>query len=164
MKYKIENDQYPNNPREWDNLTKMVCFHNRYDLGDDLGYNKNNYNSWDELAEQLEEDFNILVIKPLYLFDHSGITISTSGFNCKWDSGQVGFVFITEEDIDKEYDNISISEKLDIANIILEEEVKLYDCYITGEVYNILEDDEIYEEGIYGYSEALDRLEELKSM
>jgi hypothetical protein len=30
------------------------------------------------------------IIKGLFLYDHSGITISTGRFSCPWDSGQVG--------------------------------------------------------------------------
>jgi len=30
---------------------------------------------------------------PLYLYDHSGITISTGPFSCPFDSGQVGFIY-----------------------------------------------------------------------
>jgi hypothetical protein len=36
-------------------------------------------------------------IKDLYLYDHSGITISTSPFSCGWDSGQVGFIYLTRQ-------------------------------------------------------------------
>ena len=36
------------------------------------------------------ESIDGFVFLPLYLFDHSGITMNTSGFSCPWDSGQVG--------------------------------------------------------------------------
>jgi hypothetical protein len=32
------------------------------------------------------------VILPLYLYDHSGITMNVGGFSCPWDSGQVGYI------------------------------------------------------------------------
>lgn len=31
-------DEYAENPREWDNLGKMVCWHRRYNLGDKHDY------------------------------------------------------------------------------------------------------------------------------
>ena len=31
---KIEQDTNPENPRNWDNVATMVCWHSRYDLGD----------------------------------------------------------------------------------------------------------------------------------
>ena len=32
---KIEHDDYPDNPRDWDNAGEMVCWHRRYNLGDE---------------------------------------------------------------------------------------------------------------------------------
>src|SRR5690554_4898572 len=92
----IEHDDDPMNPRtEWDNLCTMVCFHNRYSLGDeDHGYSSKDFNSWEELAGQIVKDHDPSVMQPLYLYDHSGISISTGEFVCRWDSGQVGFIFV----------------------------------------------------------------------
>ena len=30
----VKRENYPDNPRNWDNIGTMVCFHSRYDLGD----------------------------------------------------------------------------------------------------------------------------------
>ena len=44
---KIEQDTDPMNPRtDWDNLGTMVCFHNRYDLGDKTDYRSKDYNGY----------------------------------------------------------------------------------------------------------------------
>lgn len=42
------------------------------------------------------------VLLPLYLYDHSGITMKTSGFSCPWDSGQVGFIYASKDTFKKE--------------------------------------------------------------
>ena len=44
-KYKLEifDDLNPCSPREFDNLGTMVCFHRRYDLGDQLWKVKINF-------------------------------------------------------------------------------------------------------------------------
>ena len=39
------------NPRDWDNLGTMVCFHKRCCLGDKHDYNSDNYSSWDEMEK-----------------------------------------------------------------------------------------------------------------
>jgi len=65
----------------------------------------------------------------LYLYDHSGITISTSPFDCNWDSGQIGFIFVSKHKIKKEgIDETKVEE-------YLKREVETYDQYLTGEVY-----------------------------
>ena len=54
---KIEQDTDPMNPRtDWDNITTIICFHKRYELGDKTEYKSDNFDSWDELKEQIESD------------------------------------------------------------------------------------------------------------
>lgn len=147
-------DTYPENPRTaWDNLGTMVCFHNRYDLGDTLKhkYEQEDYNSWDELKEQLIKD-GAFVILPLYLYDHSGITMNTTGFHCPWDSGQVGFIYITHKKAKHEYGKDYESRKEDIKKY-LENEVSTYDNYLTGNVYGfeVYDDDENLVDSCYGF-------------
>ncbi len=76
------------------------------------------------------------VILPLYLFDHSGITISTSPFDCRWDSGQVGWIICDKETIDREFGG-----DRDLAKKCLEAEVATYDDYLTDNVYGFIVED-----------------------
>ena len=126
----VEQDAHPLNPRkEWDNLGTMVCFHKNYDLGDKTDYRTEDYDSWDELKQGILENEGEVVILPLYLYDHSGITISTTPFDCRWDSGQIGFIFISKHKVKKEgIDESKVEE-------YLKGEVNTYDKYLTGEVY-----------------------------
>ncbi len=46
---------------------------------------------------------------PLYLYDHSGLAMSTGKFlraspSCRMDSGQVGWIYVSKEDALKEFD------------------------------------------------------------
>ena len=95
---KIFVDEDPTNPRtEWDNLGKMVCFHKRYNLSDEpREYDQKNYGNWDELEQAIIKDHGPCVVLPVYMLNHSGITISTNPFSCPWDSGQVGFIYCSE--------------------------------------------------------------------
>jgi hypothetical protein len=132
---KIEHDDDPMNPRtDWDNITTMICFHKRYDLGDKTDYKSDNFDSWDELKTQIESDYKVLMIKPLYMYDHSGITISTSPFGCNWDSGQIGWVFIDKDNLQRISGDSDGFNELNLEEIT-DSEVKTYDQYITGEVY-----------------------------
>lgn len=127
---RIFHDEFGHNPREDDNVSHMICFHKTYRLGDRHDYDTGDFDNWDELKEQLEEDYDILVICPLYLYDHSGITISGTPFGCRWDSGQVGWAFIEKKMFDE------IPELFeDKANAWLASEIKEYDQYIRGDIY-----------------------------
>ena len=126
----------PESPRSWDNLGTMVCFHNRYNLGDKHDYNSNDYNGWDEMEKDIIKRENVGVILPLYLYDHSGITMNTTGFSCNWDSGRVGFIFISKQKMLEEYGGKIVTQKLkDRVEGYLKSEVETYDQFLTGDVY-----------------------------
>jgi hypothetical protein len=160
--YKIEiwNDYFPHNPREeFEHIGTMVCFHGRYKLGDTHTYNSKDYGSWQELKQEIMRREDPAVILPIYMYDHSGITISTKPFSCPWDSGQIGFIYISKYKAKKEYNTTRISNKLkDKLTEYLNYEVKEYDSYLTGEVYGItlLEGDEVIESvtGFYSRESA----------
>ena len=146
VKY-IAIDNEPENPRSCDNFGKMVCFHRKYSLGDedlrDHDYRGRRYHSWDELKEIIEKDEDIAVILPLYLYDHSGITIRTYPFEDKWDSEQVGFVFVSKDKVREEFsitDEVLSDEIIDKAKKILEGEAQIYDNYLKGDVYRLVEE------------------------
>lgn len=193
-KYKltVERDDMPESPREWDNLTTMVCWHRRYSLGD-----KHHFDTVNDMLEDLayqsgvqyDEDINTpdlmtklspyYLIKPLYLYDHSGITMSTSDgypYNDRWDAGCVGYVYISKEDVfnnlveyvlDENGERIKVEHKHENgqstysykttpiteenwrkrASECIDDEVKIYDLYLRGDVYGyILEKEVVVEE------------------
>ena len=133
---KIKYDSDSQNPREWDNLTKMICFHKRYNLGDKHDYNFDYYSSFDEMKKEIIENEGVAIIEPLYMYDHSGQTISTKPFSCPWDSGQIGFVFITKKDLLEEFGGKRITKKIiERGERVLRGEVETYDQFIRGDVY-----------------------------
>lgn len=138
-KYRIEifYDVDPESPRDWDNMGTMICFHNRYNLGDEKhGYDFNDYDNWEELYKQIIKDNDPAVILPLYLYDHSGITISYGPFGCRWDSGQIGFIFVSKEKARQElkYKRLN-KQRLVKVEKYLQGEVETYDQFLRGDVY-----------------------------
>jgi len=151
---KLGNDECKISPRHDDNLGVMICFHKRYTLGDKHDYKVDNYNGWDEMKSDIIKNENVCVILPLYLYDHSGITMNTTGFSCPWDSGRVGFVYVSKENVRKEYNVKHITKKIrDKVTKVLIGEVETYDKYLTGEVYcfEILDEDKNIIESCGGY-------------
>lgn len=151
LKVEIIYDEDAQNPRSKDysdNLDVMVCFLSRYNLGDKgHGYKQSDFNSWEELKEQIIKDHNPVVIKPLYLYDHSGITISTSPFSCPWDSGQVGWIFVSRKAALENWgkSNKTSNKSLEArVNKYINASVKEYDDYLRGEVfgYSVKKDEE----------------------
>jgi hypothetical protein len=134
---KIVPDDDPMDPREWDNLGTMVCRHKRYALGDKGAQNVSN------------EEFNELVSRkdviklPLYLYDHSGLRLNTSGFSAfdsqEWDWGMLGIIYVTHARVLKEYNRKRMSPKLkEKATEVLRGEVETYDQYLSGGVFGFV--------------------------
>lgn len=127
----IHYDEYPESPRDWDAHNGiMVCCHGKYTLGD------KQFDDSEKLQDFINED-KPLVILPLYLHDHSGITISTIDFNDQWDSGQVGFIYTTKERL-KKLGHTKIPTKKKLIEW-LKSEVSSYDDYLRGNVFSFTE-------------------------
>jgi hypothetical protein len=139
--FKLENSDV--NDFEFCDFVKMFCFHRRYNIGDKHTYNSENFSRWDEFKAQLEKDYDIRVILPLYMYEHGGITISTTPFSCPWDSGQIGFVFATAEGIRDNFGVKRITKDiLKRTERLLADEVSLYDAFLIGDMYNVCMYDE----------------------
>lgn len=155
-------------PREWDPFGHMVCWHRRYALGDEHAYKTpeefyyhlaGELGMSDDYRERLYEEevwgkddenplrdwvlnHPDLLILPLYLYDHGGITISTSSTRFQgmdsygWDWGQVGWTYATRREILQEYSRQRMSKELwERARKLLVAEVETYDLYARGLCY-----------------------------
>jgi hypothetical protein len=142
---KIYTDPEPMNPRtECDNFGHMVCFHTRHSLGDeDHGVDQDDFSSWTELENYLRKEKGAVEVLPMYMYDHSGITVRTHSFADPWDSGQVGFIYATRKDILENWGAKRLSKELRQKAIrLLNAEVQDYDDYLTGNVYGYILEDE----------------------
>ena len=134
--------EYWENGNGWNTLRKM-------------GHEKASKFAEDNISAIIKKSLEAnYIILPLYLYDHSGITISTGPFSCPWDSGQIGYIYITKEKARKEY-NWKYMTKSRIKKIIgyLEGQVETYDQYLTGDVYGyrISNEDDDHIDSCWGF-------------
>ncbi len=178
----IFRDDDPGNSRDWDNLGHMVCWHNRYNLGDEQRRDSSK-DFFQELAEAVDdtvagriefwendkwydsdpilptpdplpyERINALITKaigdhyimlPLALLDHSGLHMYVGSrphwtdFGV-WDSGQVGWIYVTKKQVRKEYGwKVITKKRIEKIKSYLEAEVKMYDRFLTGQIYGFV--------------------------
>ena len=182
-------DDWAENPRtSWSQVATMVCSHRRYQLGDEQATwdewaaeqleryfpeemahhydleNSDNPNDWAKadayykrLIDRLDE---VMEIMPLYLYEHSGITISTGPFSCPWDSGMVGIIYMTREQILEQFGGkLLTKKKRHQAQELMKDEVHEYDQYLTGDIYGYVVTDPNGDEvdscwGFFGYDFA----------
>lgn len=134
---RIDSDNDPIDPRTWDNFGTMACFHGKYTLGDKHDLESPDYSSWAEVRDYIEAELGGVVILPLSLYDHSGISMKV-GTSRDWDSGQVGFIYCTDGDMVR--DGI---KTLDQAEALLRGEVEAYDKYLRGDMYTYFIEKEV---------------------
>ncbi len=163
---KIEQDDNPINPREDDNFGTLVCFHKRYVLGDKTDLKSDDFSSWTEMETHICQELKAVVILPVYMYDHSGITINTTGFSCPWDSGQIGFIYATKKDILDNWGGKILTPALkEKAMNLLKGEVETYDQYLRGDIYGyIVEKDGEGMDSSWGFYGEEEAIREAKSM
>lgn len=161
---RIVADDDVHSPRtEWDHAGTMVCWHGRYDLGDEQpDYHADEF--FMRLMQEREAEVNgkyppdeiepehleryidkHFYVLPLYLLDHSGLSMSTGSFNDSWDSGQVGWIYMSKDKAAKE----GIKDPL----ALLRSEVNEFDQYLTGDVwgYEITDDGGHHLDSCWGF-------------
>ncbi len=143
--YVTEYDTDPSSPREDCHLGTMYCRHRRYSLGDVQFFNsleerKAMLIGWDaeEHSEAaIDKAFdNMFIWLPLFLYDHSGLTMNTTGFSCPWDSGMVGFIAVDKAKVREEYGwQLLTRKRIQQIEGYLKGEVETYNQFLSGDVH-----------------------------
>lgn len=148
VRIEIWQDQDSESPREWGNDSQFYTWHRRYMSPDTHGIREPMYD--------LPKD--CIGIK-VWMYDHSGHCYKAADenpFHCPWDSGQVGWIFMTKAQIRArlrvKYVTKAVARRA-IDQMI--HEVDLYSEWVNGEVYGYTTYDAAGEEvdscgGYYG--------------
>ena len=156
----IEQDEFSEDPREWENLGTMLCCNRHYQLGD-CNSNKETeeqlaefcrkYGKTDEEIDEMDfrEEIQFLLEQddicglPLYITDHSGLSMQTYRFD-KDDSSFVGLIFIEKEMFFAETCKKDDCDWKAEAKKILKSEIETYSQFLEGDVQQCT----LYEETI----------------
>lgn len=93
------------------------------------------------LLEEIQKQY---IIMPLYLLDHSGLSMQTTSFHDSWDSGEVGWIYVSQADVLKEFGAAEMNDATrQRTEDLMRSEVAVYDCYLRGECYGF----ELYKNG-----------------
>ena len=144
-----------------DGEERLQAFYKSYLTGREDWDDVEDYNEWhdtEELASAIcgcAEAPKLLgtkgVILTVYRFEHSDVSYSTSPYNDPWDSGAVGFIWASDDDITREYGDASEASR-DKARHVLEAEVREYSAWANGDCYAVmLSKDDVMLDCIGGY-------------
>ena len=131
----IEQDQFPEDPRSWDNLGTMLCCNQYYQLGD-CNSNKDTELQLAEICRKYgksdeEIDEMTFVEEVQFILDQDNVC----GLPCSWDSSFVGLIFVEKDFYLAQMclkDEEGWKEK---AKETLKGEVKTYSDFLEGNVY-----------------------------
>jgi len=159
-------DRHAEDPREWDNLGTMACWHRSYNLGDGRlrdTIGRDDFSDVRTIVRYLQFTQRAEVIL-LGLIDHSGISMYVGGgaHACDpggWDSGTVGIIYATRETIISEYGDDSPTSR-EMARKCMIGEVETYDQFLIGDVYGYIVSDKDGTEvdslwGLFGFDHAV---------
>lgn len=84
-------------PLEYEDIVEVYCWHRNYRLGI-----THHWEDPEDFKDYIENEVGMdnVCMLPLTLYDHSGLSISTSTewpYNCRWDSMRVGYAMIRKE-------------------------------------------------------------------
>ena len=147
----VDYEENPESPRDWDNICIFHLAHRNYSFGDE------NYNDAESIrAAQREAKRNGDLVLPLYMYDHSSITIALTPYSCRYDSGQVGFVQVPRDKMIEEFGKKIFTKALKEKGLELAQgEVETLDTYIRGDVVGyIIDEDGDSCWGFFGVEEA----------
>ena len=161
-------DEYPcmDSPRvECDNLGTFITWMNMYESPD-----KNEYDTIEEFYDYngisestcLIPGLAKMVIMPVYCMVHSEVRYSTKSFGCPWDSGFAGFIYVSYEDVKREYGCKYVTKRIiQTVKDVLQSEVKAYDQWVNDPSYEIViydKDSEVVDSlsGFYEIEDILD--------
>ena len=176
--FKLFYDEYSESPRLDDNVATILTWERNYNSPDE------NDDTFEEFAEKhgvdVSQECNLdsvmdamrkldsvmdamrkegYYVVPVYALHHGVSHYSTNDFHDPWDSGVVGIAFCKKQK--GLYDND------DLLRSIIEDEIKVYDAWVNGEVYGIdlLGQDETVLDTSAGYMMPYEnRAEVLKDM
>lgn len=171
----IEVDDSAMDPlREYDTAGVFACWHRRYNIGNmaDTWKTPEDFHEWYRAHKK-----DVVVMLPLYLYDHGMLALRAGGRvdgedegsnpfigraqHAEWDSGQVGYALLTRDVVKREWagkDGRITRKVREAAERYLRGQIAVYGAWLSDDVYGWVTRDQEGEVidscwGYYGYDE-----------
>ena len=137
--FKLFYDEYSESPRLDDNVATILTWERNYNSPD------KNDDTFEEFAEKhgvdVSKGCNLdsvmdamrkegYYVIPVYALHHGVSHYSIDDFNDPWDSGVVGIAFCKKQK--------GLPDNDEYLRSIIDDEIKVYDAWVNGEVYGIM--------------------------
>jgi hypothetical protein len=132
---RVEYEEAPESPRTWGPMGTIVQWHRRWSFGD-INIPMEKYETAADVLKGEAGELKDIIYLPLYIYDHGGIVLNTTGFSCPWDSGQCGWIFVAKDKVRESYGVKRIS--MQVRERVLEQlrgEIEVLSEYVQGNVF-----------------------------
>ena len=143
--YRVEYADHAQAPNEFTDglLGKMYWVGHRRYSADTYEYETdvNDYTNANDFMEALEKELPTgSIIDPVYMYSHSGDTISRSPFSCRWDSGWIGVFVVTPKDAKqlRGWKRMS-SKRWELAKKDSDYTFAMWKAYVEGDIWEVFE-------------------------
>lgn len=128
---------------------RYALHHKEMDLGQyEYSLDQYAFDNWEEYKYGLEDVYEPAFISPVYMwqaYETGEVKFSTKPFKQEFDSMQVGFAYVTLDEIEEICENDNLKFVSDIyLQSILEKELAAYEMFMNGTLYTIEVNDETY--------------------
>ena len=166
--FKLFYDEYSESPRLYDNVATILTWERNYNSPDE------NDDTFKEFAKKhgvdVSKEWNLGSVVdamreegyyavPVYALHHGVSHYSTHDFHDPWDSGVAGIAFCKKQK--------GLPDNNDYLRSIIDEEIKVYDAWVNGEIYGIAllgQDATVLDESVGYMMPYENRIEVLKDM
>lgn len=107
-------------------------------------YNELGVPDIDKVKEIIKKwsDNNIISL-PIYVYEHSGITMNTGGYSCRWDSGEAGVIYMSKREAMNNYESKRWTKKLaEQVEDDMKRRIKYLAAIAEGNIYGFVVEDE----------------------
>lgn len=134
-------DDMPVNPREeYTNNGKIIHWHKRWSSFGEIDISKNGrFTNKKDLEDWIKKEYNAFVLVPIFMYDHSGVAIRTYPFTCPFDSGQVGYIFATKEEVKNTFKSTGKKAQEKYIKLLVDE-IETYNQYLANDVYCLVQE------------------------
>lgn len=131
-KVTVRYDDTAESPREWDNVCDIITFSTQVHIKE--GVYKDMEAS--QFMREVEPKMDFF-ISPLYMYNHSGISLSLSPITCDWDTSKIGWVYVTLDRFKEHYfdDYTGSEEQKKKLTDAINGELSVFNDYYAGNVF-----------------------------
>ena len=165
FKVEILQDEDCESPRNMTHGCELAMAHRRYKWPNDADIDFDAFQGWGAIEKYLREEYDALLVEPIYVYIHSGIAFSVGSPgnwpDQEWDAGVAGLGYVTKANWAETQGSewAGSDEQRARAHELIVGDVDEYGSWANGECYGYIIKDRFGEEydscwGFIGYDSS----------